>query len=142
MPYMPNGMPLPNVKEPQSKDWWVSCKKHKLVIQRCSECGTFRHPPDVLCYKCRSFKSEWHEVSGKGVVYSFVIPHHPVHSALKDRVPYNVVLVELPDAANIRMVGNLIDCPGNEIKIGMPVEVTWEDINENVTLPQWKKASK
>ncbi|MDO8473687.1 MAG: OB-fold domain-containing protein [Dehalococcoidia bacterium] len=138
MPYMPAGMPIPDVKDPQYKDWWAFCKQHKLVIQRCAECGTFRHLPDILCYKCHSFKYEWHPVSGKGVVYSYIIPYHPAHPALKGRVPYNVVIVELSDAGNVRMVGNIVDCPNEQVKVGMPVEVTWEDVNDSVTLPQWK----
>ena len=141
MPYMPKGMPLPATNEIDSREWWAYCKRHQLVIQRCADCGTFRHPPAPLCYNCQSFRFLWHQVSGKGVVYSYMICHHPVHPTLKERVPYNIVLVELPDSGHIRLVGNLIDCPNEEIQIGMPVEVIWEDIADDVTLPQWKPAA-
>tara|TARA_B100001167_G_C16577764_1_gene215493 strand:+ start:271 stop:489 length:219 start_codon:yes stop_codon:yes gene_type:complete len=68
---------------------------------------------------------------------------HPVHPALRDRVPFNVVLVELSDAPGIRMIGNLVDCAYEDIHIGMPVEVMFEDHpNEGVTLPLWKPTDK
>ncbi len=142
MPYMPQGMPLPDTKDPSIKGFWEHTKKHELVVQRCAKCGTFRHTPTLVCYNCQSFDYEWYKVSGKGRVYSYTIVHHPAHPVLKGKVPYNIVLVELPDAGGVRVVGNLIDgTPNEEIHIGMPVEVTWEDINEEVTLPQWKQAT-
>ncbi|MBI2848498.1 MAG: OB-fold domain-containing protein [Chloroflexi bacterium] len=142
MPYMPEGMPLPDTKDAFTKDWWAHCKNHELVVQRCSDCGTFRHPPMPICHNCLSWKYEWHKVSGKGVVYSYTVPHYAAMAILKARVPYNVVLVELADAGNIRMVGNLIDStPHEDIHVGMPVEIAWEDVTDDLTLPQWKRAT-
>ncbi len=142
MPYMPQGMPLPDTKDPFTKDWWAYCKKHELVVQRCTKCGTFRHTPAPICYNCLSWDYEWHKVSGKGVVFSYTIAHYPAMPLLKERVPYSILIVELPDAGNVRMVGNLIDgTPNEEIHVGMPVEVVWEDIADDVTLPQWKRAT-
>lgn len=136
---MPKGMPLPATDEPNTREWWQHCKRHELVVQRCTNCGTFHHTPIPVCYNCQSFDYEWHKVSGKGVVYSYTICYHPAHSAIRERVPYNIVQVELPDAGNVRMTGNLIDCPSEDIRIGMPVKVTWEDITDDVTLTQWKR---
>ena len=142
MPYMPEGMALPATDEVDTKEWWEHCKRHELVVQRCTDCGTFRHTPLPVCHNCQSFNYEWHKVSGRGVVYSYMICHYAATPVLKDRVPYNVILVELPDAGNVRMLGNLIDStPDEEIYIGMPVEVTWEDVTDDVTLPQWKRAA-
>ena len=141
MPYMPKDMPIPATDEIDTKEWWAFCKRHQLMVQRCTDCGTFRHSPLPVCYNCQSFNYLWHHVSGKGIVYSYIICYYPSHSALRERVTYNVVLVELPDAGNVRMIGNLVDCPSDEIHIGMPVEVAWEDINDDVTLPQWKRVT-
>ncbi len=140
MSYFPEGMPLPNVTEPDSAEFWAAAKRHELVVQRCTDCGTYRHTPLPICHACRSFSFEWAKLSGKGVVFTYTIIHNPVHSALKDRCPFNVVVVELPDAGNVRMVGNLIDCPDDQIKVGMPVDVAWEDTNDDVTLPLWRRA--
>ncbi|MEE8370005.1 MAG: OB-fold domain-containing protein [Dehalococcoidia bacterium] len=140
MSYLPEGMPLPNVKEPDSAEFWAAAKRHELVVQHCTDCGTYRHTPMPICYVCRSFSFEWAKLSGKGVVFTYTIIHNPVHSALKERCPFNVVVVELPEAGNVRMVGNLIDCPDDQIKVGMPVQVAWDDINDDVTLPLWRPA--
>ncbi|MDO8670622.1 MAG: OB-fold domain-containing protein, partial [Dehalococcoidia bacterium] len=67
---------------------------------------------------------------------------HPVHPALKERVPFNLVIVELPDAGNVRLAGNVIDAPFEELYIGMPVEVVFEDYPEGVTLPRFKRADR
>jgi uncharacterized protein len=138
MPYMPNGISLPMTDEIDTKEWWKYCKHHELVVQRCVSCGTFRYPPVPVCYKCQSLNFEWYKVSGKGNVYSYFIAYHATHPALKARVPYNVVSVELADAGNILIIGNLIDCPNEDIHIGMAVHVCWEDVTDDLTLPQWK----
>ena len=71
-------------------------------------------------------------------MYAFERVWHPVHKALKDRVPYLIVLVELPDAGNVRMVGNLLGDPQQDVKIGDAVSAAWED-HEDVTLVQWQR---
>ncbi len=139
MPYR-EGFPIPDVKDWNTREWWEQVRQHNLVVQRCTQCATFRHSPAPICYKCRSFEYEWAPVSGKGVVYSYTIAQHPPSPAMKDLVPYNVVVVELPDAGNVRMVGNLIDCPLEEIAVGLPVEVMFDDISDEITLPQWRLA--
>ena len=139
--FFPGGMPLPQ-PEPDSPDveFWEACTRHELVVQRCSDCGTFRHTPELICYNCHSFNYGWDMVSGKGTVYSHMNVVHPVHPAVREKVPFNVVLVELSDAPGIRMVGNVVDCPYEDIYIGMSVEVVFEDHpDEGVTLPFWKR---
>ena len=105
--YMPEGMPLPAPNELDAP-FWEGAKNHKLLVQHCPKCGTFQFGPEWICYNCRSAEVGWHECSGKGTVYAFERVWHPVHPAVKDRVPYLIVLVELPDAGNVRMVGNSI----------------------------------
>ncbi len=139
MAFFPEGMPLP---APDHVDgpFWEGCREHKLMIQRCTKCGTLRHSPDVICYKCLSFDYDWKQVSGKGKVWSYINCVYPAHPALKEFGPYNVVLVELDDADGIRMVGNLVNTPFEEIKAGMPVEVYWDQAADDVVLPLWKRA--
>ena len=134
--YMPEGMPLP-VPNDLDAPFWEGTKNHKLLVQRCPKCGTFQFGPEWICYNCRSEDIGWYECSGKGKVYAFERVWHPVHPALKDRVPYLIVLVELPDTGNARMVGNLLGDPEQTVRIGDSVEVVWED-HEEVTLVQWR----
>ena len=139
--FFPEGMPLP-ASDTGSGDagFWEACRRHELVVQRCTDCGTFRPTPEVICYECLSFNFEWHRVSGKGRIFSHMNVVYPAHPALRERVPYNAVLVELEDVKGIRMVGNLVDCSYEDIHIGMPVEIYFEDHpDKDVTLPLWKR---
>jgi uncharacterized OB-fold protein len=138
-PYLPAEFSL---VEPDSltRGFWENCKQHRLSIQRCTTCKTFRQPPKPVCHKCRSFEWEWAPVSGKGTVYSYTAIYHPLHPSLAERVPYNVVVVALDGAPGCRFISNLVDVPPEELKVGMPVEVTWEQINDEIVLPRFRRA--
>lgn len=136
MAYLPNGLPLPDTNEIDTREWWAACRRKQLVVQQCAACNAFRHPPAPICHQCHAFEHRWTPVSGRGVVFSYILPHHPAHAALKGHPPYNVVLVELPDAPGVRMVGNLLDTPIDQVRIGQEVRVTWEE-REGVIFPQW-----
>ena len=132
---VPLPLPVPN---PDNQGFWEACKRHELVIQQCSRCKTFRHPPRPTCYKCHCSEYGWQRVSGSGTVYTYTVTHQPVHPALADKVPWTVVIVELKEG--IRMVSHLVDCPPDQVRIGMPVEVTFEDVTEDVSLPYFRPA--
>tara|TARA_Y100001936_G_scaffold182014_1_gene179160 strand:+ start:9433 stop:9720 length:288 start_codon:yes stop_codon:yes gene_type:complete len=93
-----------------------------------------------MCHACNSLELEWVAVNPTGQIYSWQRPHHPVHNALSDRGPYIIVLVELPQADNVRMVGNLLGDPLQEVEIGAPVSVVFEDRegDPDFTLVQWE----
>lgn len=139
-PYMPADLArvTPDV---HTKPFWDYCRQHELRIQRCTACGKFRNPPLPGCLACGSFDVEWVKVSGKGTVYSFTIPHHPVVPVLAEYVPYNVVVVELEGTGGVRLISNLIDMPYEDISIGQAVELVWEDISDDVALPRFKSAA-
>jgi hypothetical protein len=93
-----------------------------------------------VCAACHSTDATWERVSGRGRVFSYTIVHHPVHPALAERVPYNVVLVELPDAGRVRIISNLVDVAPDDVRVGLEVEVTFEDIDADVTLPRFRRS--
>ena len=140
MPYLPFGTPLPRPTEDDA-GWWEACRRHELVIQRCADCGTFRHTPRPVCFKCRSFNFVWQPVSGRGRIFSYTIAHHAVHPALRERVPYNVIVVELPDADGVRVVSNLVGGDEDPPQIGEEVEVVWEDVAEDISLPRFRRVT-
>ena len=109
----------------------------ELRLQRCDACERWRHPPRLLCGACGSASWGWQRVSGRGRIYSWERVWHPVHPALKEACPYLIVLVELPDADHVRMVGNLLGDPRQEMRIGTEVEAVFED-REHATLVQWR----
>ncbi|MGX7679263.1 Zn-ribbon domain-containing OB-fold protein [Jatrophihabitans sp. DSM 45814] len=121
-----------------SQEYWSRTAKGELAFQRCAVCKTFRHPAGPMCPNCAAFEDEWIAVAGRGSVYTFTIVTHAVHPALTASVPFNVVLVEFPDAPGVRLVTNLIDTEAEDITIGMPVEVIYEQ-TPNMTLPRVKR---
>lgn len=118
--------------------FWEAAARHELVLQTCSSCGAVRHPPRPVCPACLSWDYTWEPASGRATVWSWVIAHQPVLPAFADKTPYNVAVVEL--AEGVRMIGNLLDVADSEIHEGMAVEVAWEDVEDDVTLPQWRPA--
>ncbi|MEE8338290.1 MAG: Zn-ribbon domain-containing OB-fold protein [Dehalococcoidia bacterium] len=132
------GLPLP-VPDEQTAPFWDYCRKGELRMQRCVQCGVFRHPPRAMCRHCGSMEAEWAAVSGRGAVYSYTVTHQPIHPALVDLVPHVAVLVELDEG--VRLTSNVVDCAPDEIEIGMAVEVVFEQINQEITLPKFRRVS-
>lgn len=142
MNYLPHGLPEP-VTETDKLDlpYWEGTRKNTLKVQRCSACNTFQWGPEWLCHKCHSWDMRWVEVQGRGKIWTWTRCWHPVHPALKERGPYIAVLVELPGAGNVRMLGNLLGDATQEVKIGAEVEAVFEphdDAQTPYTLVNWK----
>lgn len=142
-PYLPVGLPAPRPSlDGLDAPYWEATRRHELLVQRCTACGTWQWGPEWICHACRSFDLAWTAIEGRGRIYSWERVWHPVHPALKDACPYLVVLVELPDAGNVRMVGNLLGDPMQQVPIGAEVEAVFEDHPEQeYTLVQWRMCS-
>jgi uncharacterized OB-fold protein len=140
--YLPAGMPMPSSgPDGLSAPYWEGTRLGKLRVQKCVGCGAWQWGPEWICHRCHSFDLKWEEVQGKGRIYSYQRPHHPVHAALTGHGPYIAVLVELPDHGNIRMVGNLLGDPSQPVTIGAPVTAVFEPhdaANPPYTLVQWR----
>ena len=138
---------LPELDE-ETAPFWSAALRGELVVQRCDDCGRYRFPPRPACPWCQSFAFSWPAVSGRATVWSFVVPHPPLLPAYAELAPYNVVVVALDEDATIRMVGNLVasaDAPINSvdpatIDIGMPVQVVFQQVADDVALPRWVRA--
>ena len=127
--------PLPEIT-PAMRPFWDAARRHELVVQRCAGCGTHRFPARDLCSRCLSRTVEWAPVSGRGTIFSWTMMHQVYHPGFADEVPYAVVVVELEEG--VRLVSNLVGCPVDAIVAGMPVEVTFEDVTPEVTLPKFR----
>jgi uncharacterized OB-fold protein len=139
MSYLPKGTPVPQ-PNPDDQPYWDYCAKRELRFQRCKACGRFRHPPMPACGKCGSTETEWAAVPGTGSVFTYTIVHHPTHPALKSAVPFNVVVVHLDQADDVRIVSNVIDAKPEEIAIGLRVALVWDEIEGGMFLPRFRKA--
>ena len=127
--------PLPYVSE-VSRPYWEAARRHELVLQRCQECGHYRYPPGEICPRCLSDKLVWDRVSGRGTVYTWIVFHQVYQRAFANDVPYAVVVVELEEGA--RLTTNLVDGKLEDIEIGMPVEVVFDDVTGEITLPKFR----
>ena len=130
--------PLP-APDDATAPYWEAARAGRLELPRCTACERLHFPPQVLCPHCPGDALAWTEVSGRGVVYSWVVVHPPVLPAFRDRTPFAVVLVELEDDPEIRIVGNLLGVDPGELEHGLPVTVEFERIDDEVTLPQWRR---
>jgi uncharacterized OB-fold protein len=137
-PALPEGLPAP-APQPDGLDrpYWEAARRHRLVAQRCNACATWQWGPEWICHACHSFDVGFADVAGPGRIFSWERVWHPVHPALVGGVPYVVVLVELPGAGGIRMIGNLVGDPRAPVAIGAEVEPVFED-HGDYTLIQWR----
>jgi uncharacterized protein len=144
--YLPEGLPAPVLAEPElERPFWEGARANRLLVQRCAGCGTWQWGPEWICHKCLSPDMSWTEVDPRGRIYSFERVWHPTHPALKGRTPFLAVLVELPEAGNVRMVGNLLGDPMQDVRIGAEVVAEYEhhnDASPPYTLVQWRKAER
>jgi uncharacterized OB-fold protein len=121
--------------------YWEAAAEHRLVVPRCTGCGTFRLPPSPFCWKCQSQSVDWVEQPGRGTVYSFTVVWHPVLPDMADAVPYVPAVVSLPDAGGVRVVGSMVDVRPSEVHIGLDVELVWRDVRQGTSVPTWRPAT-
>ncbi len=127
--------PLP-VVQPWSEAFWKAAKQHKLVIQECKECKAKIFYPRKYCPECWSADLRWAEASGKGKVYSFSVMMDQVEPKFVDDLPYVLALVDLEEG--IRMMTRIVECNPEEVKMDMDVEVVFNDITEEFSLPYFR----
>ncbi|WP_429022107.1 Zn-ribbon domain-containing OB-fold protein [Bradyrhizobium sp. I1.14.4] len=141
--HLPVGLPIP-VSEPDglSAPYWEGLRQGRLLVQRCDSCGTWQFGPEWICHHCHSFDPAWTEVEPTGRIFSWERVWHPSHAALKQHGPYVALLVELPHAGSVRMVGNLLGAPQQAVVIGQAVEGVFEHHLESdpaFSLLQWRR---
>jgi uncharacterized OB-fold protein len=135
--YFPDGMIPPPVSM-DTAAFWEAAREHRLVLQRCEACGRIQHPPGPVCHRCRAATLSWREVTGRGSVYSFTWVHKAFVPALQNCIPYAVVVVELgDDAGGTRFVSNVVDVAPDELRIGLDVELVWDDYAE-LSVPRFR----
>ncbi len=130
--------PLP-VMAGITKEFYENCARGELCFQRCSGCNKLRHTPTPRCANCGSWEWEWSRSTGRGKVVTWTIVRRPMHPDFAEDVPYAPAVIELDDG--VRMVSWVIDCPPEELSAGMRVEVAFDDVTDEVTLPKFRCAT-
>jgi uncharacterized OB-fold protein len=121
-----------------SKPFWEAAKRHELQIQSCDSCGAHIFYPREVCPECLSSHLKWIKVSGKGTVYSYTIAQAPTHHAFAEDVPYVIAIVELAEGPHVTT--NITGCKPEEVRIGMPVVATFDDVTQEITLVKFRPA--
>jgi uncharacterized OB-fold protein len=129
--------PLPRIDE-ESRGYWEALARHELYVQRCRDCGTVRFPPRAVCTQCMSSATEWLRCSGRGTVYSFTVTHQNQAPGFREELPYVLAIVELAEGP--RVMTNVVECAPDAVRIGMPVEVVFDDVAPGVTLAKSRPA--
>jgi uncharacterized protein len=132
--------PLPVIDD-TNRHYWEGAGEHRLVVLRCVGCRTWVHPPDGVCPGCQGDELVPEELSGRGRVYSWSVMHSPGNPGFENRIPYAVLVVELEEQRGLFTIGNVVDCELDDIEIDMALEVTWEELTDEITLPQWRPAT-
>jgi len=128
------------VPTPETEYFWEKVRRHELWLQRCGACAHVFFYPRFHCPQCLSDKMEWFRASGRGVLYSYMINHQPP-PGFEDEVPYAIAVVQLDEGP--RMMTNIVgveNTPENLV-LDMPLEVTFDDVLPDVTIPKWRPAN-
>ena len=130
--------------------YYDAARQHQLAMKTCADCRLMRYPPGSGCPWCMSLNWSWQAVSGKGTIYTYEIVVHAIQAGFRDIAPYPVVVVELDEQRGVpteheglRLVANLVDAQFNpeaeeNVAIGKRVDVVFQTINDEFTLPQFK----
>jgi uncharacterized protein len=131
--------PLPQINA-VTRPFWDAAALGRLRMQCCRDCGAFTWPPRPACSECGSTELAWTELSGRGSVYSFTVIRQVVGGAaakaFEPDIPYVVAWIDLAEGP--RLVSNVIDCPIEQVTIGMAVEVLFEQASEDIWLPKFR----
>ena len=116
-----------------SQPYWDGLMERRLLLQQCADCGTVRHYPRPVCDQCYSMRVEWIEASGHATIHSWTISHHAFHPCFKKDLPLTLVTADL--AEGVRLCAPLKDAPPGSLRIGAPLRVGFETVDDDLTLP-------
>lgn len=139
-----NITPVPG---PLNQPYWDGAKEGKLVIQRCQGCGYYNHPPNYICINCKNRDAAlaFEQVSGRATLYTHYICYDTSVSGFEEKVPYAVCIVELDEQPGLLLMSNILNFEygeyGEGLTMGLPLEVTFEKVNDDVCIPQFQPRS-
>jgi uncharacterized OB-fold protein len=127
-------LPLPSI---ENEPFYTAARNGELRFQRCADCRAWRHYPRPVCPGCASTRYDWERASGRGEVHTWTIVHGPTLPAFRDELPYNVVDVLTEEGVHFQ--SQLLDCPPDEIRAGLPVEAVFVKASEDITLVKFRR---
>jgi uncharacterized OB-fold protein len=133
-------LPLPS-PDAVTQFFWDGVERHELWIQRCRNCRHYPHYPKTLCRYCQSDDLAGEQVSGRATLYTWTIAVQPFHPFYVDRIPYVVATVELVEQPGLMFMSQIVDCAEEDLRIGLPLEVVFEQLGPGLTLPFFTPAA-
>ena len=118
--------------------FWDAAREGRLLIRHCLDCDVYSYYPRPFCPKCWSEEVEWYEASGRATLYTWSVIYANDQPPFRDRVPYVAAVVDLEEGP--RMMTNVVDCPFEELRIGMPLRVTFQPTSDEFTIPVFVRA--
>jgi len=116
--------------------FWTAGREGVLRMARCSQCRHWIHPPAPYCSECGGRDVAPSDLGGRGTVWSYTVNHHSWDGGTE---PYVIVLVELDEQPGLRLTSNLVGCDPDQVTIGMPVRVTFEE-RDDIWYPLFEPA--
>jgi uncharacterized protein len=132
-----NCPPLPQPDE-LTEFFWDGVNNQELRVLKCDNCGKFIHWPRPVCRFCLATSLTPTQVSGRGRLHTWTIPLQPFDRYFFERLPYVLAVVELDEQPGLMMVTDIVDCAEDDLRIDMPVEVTFREVAPGITLPLFK----
>ena len=134
--------PVP-VRDAASAPFFDGALGGQLMLLRCRRCATFMSPTAYLrtprrprCVGCMSAELDWAPATGRATLYSFALMHQLYDEAFAAEIPYNIAVVETDEG--VRLTSQVVDCDNDRLRIGMPLEVTFERMSEDVAVPKFR----
>jgi uncharacterized OB-fold protein len=124
---------------PENEHYWKGGARGELCFLCCDDCGHYVHPPSPLCPECLSRSLTPRAVSGRATVHTFTVNHQPWIPGFDP--PYVVAIVEIEEQPSLRLTTNIVGCAVTDVEIGMPVQVRFEDIGDDIFLPLFEPRS-
>lgn len=133
---MPKPSPIP---DEVSKPFWDACNERRLIVQICTNCNRMQYPPEKTCYACGSSEHlSWREVNGKGKIHGYCVMYDSRFRLLQERQPFNLAVVELDENPEIKFFSHLPGTPPDEVPVGAPVRVEFEETATGQLVPEWR----
>jgi uncharacterized OB-fold protein len=125
--------PVMPAANPDTQPFWDGCARGVFLLQRCTVCSTFRHPPSPICPTCLSSEHEWLEATGQGSIYTFVIVRESLRRGWEELVPYVVAVVDLDEGP--KLVTNVINIDPDLVTIGLRGKIVFTPMDGAMMLP-------
>lgn len=127
--------PVP-VVAPWARAFWEATRENRLLLQCCEDCHKVIHYPRIACPHCFSDRLGWQQASGRGIIYSYTVVQANAPSAFAADVPYVVAVIRLEEG--VQMLSNIVDCDFDQLSCDQAVEVVFERLDDEFTLPKFR----